>query len=70
LEKKRIKIWKNNPTQPCAPIIFQYNMKLLKTPNSFITPPIFRMQFLKIETTTHGYVNTANIYLDGKHKNK
>jgi hypothetical protein len=45
---------KKSPMQPCTLIIPYSNMKLLKPqPNTL-------MQFLKIETTVHGYVGMAH----------
>jgi hypothetical protein len=48
---------KKSPMQPCTLIIPYSNMKLLKPqPNTL-------MQFLKIETTMHGYVGMAHTML-------
>jgi hypothetical protein len=46
--------------QPYASIIFYFNMKLLKTPNSLTTLLIFLMQFLQIDNTAHDYVNMVH----------
>jgi hypothetical protein len=49
--------------QPCTPIIPYSDMKLLKTLNILTTPLIFLMQFLKINSTAHGYVDMVHNYL-------
>jgi hypothetical protein len=38
-------------------------MKFLKTLNSLYHTPLSLMQFLKIETTTHGYVGKVHMEL-------